>query len=87
MALLGLTSSDLARALHVPVSLMRGLVRGRRRITADTALRMARHLGTTPDLWMRLQMSYDLDVAVRAWGRQIRKEVRPLKIGARPSGR
>ena len=85
--LLGLSSSDLARALHVPVSFMRALVKGRRSITADTALRLARHLGTPPDLWMRLQMSYDLDVAVRAWGRQIRKEVRPLKIGARPSGR
>ena len=50
MALLGLTSSDLARALHAPVSLMRALVRGRGRITAGTALRLARHLGTTPDL-------------------------------------
>lgn len=87
MALLGLASSDLARALHVPVSLIGALVKGRRSITADTALRLARHLGTTPDLWMRLQMSYDLDVAVRASARQIRKEVRPLKIGATPSGR
>lgn len=87
MALLGLTSSDLARALHVPVSLIRALVKGRRSITADTALRLARHLGTTPDLWMRLQMAYDLDVAVRASAKQIREEVRPLKIGARPSGR
>jgi len=87
MAPLGLTSSDLARALHVPVSLIRALVKGRRGITADTALRLARHLGTTPDLWMRLQMAYDLDVAVRASAKQIREEVRPLKIGARPSGR
>ena len=87
MTLLGLSSSDLSRALHVPVSLMRALVKGRRGITADTALRLARHLGTTPDLWMRLQMSYDLEVAVRASARLIRREVRPLKIGARPPGR
>lgn len=79
MALLSLTSSDLARALHVPVSLIRALVKGRRSITADTALRLARHLGTTPDLRMRLQMSYDLDVAVRASAKQIRKDVQPLR--------
>ena len=87
MVPLGLTSSDLARALHVPVSLIRALVNGRRSITADTALRLARHLGITPDLWMRLQMAYDLDVAVRVSARQIREEVRPRKTGARPSGR
>lgn len=79
MVPLGLTSSDLALALHVPVRSMRALLKGHRSITADTALRLARHLVTTPDLWMRLQMCYDLDVAVRASATQIRKDVRPLR--------
>ncbi|MBI1896052.1 MAG: HigA family addiction module antidote protein [Acidobacteria bacterium] len=52
---LGLTANRLAIELHLPVTWVNDIVRGRRAITADTALRLARYFGTTPRLWMNLQ--------------------------------
>ena len=57
---LGLSANDLALALRVPVTRITEILRERRGITADTALRLARYFGTTPDFWMKMQMSYDL---------------------------
>ncbi len=54
------------------------IVRGQRAITADTALRLARYFGTSPDVWLRLQVTYDLEVAQRQIGRRIAREVRAL---------
>ena len=62
---LGLSANALARRIDVPVTRISGIVRGKRGITADTALRLARLLGTTPDLWLGLQADYDLRVARR----------------------
>ena len=53
----------LALDLHVPVTRVAEIVKGERSVTADTALRLARHLGTTAAFWMNLQARYDLDVA------------------------
>jgi addiction module HigA family antidote len=80
LAPLGLSSNALAMALHVPPPRITELVRGRRGITADTALRLARHLNTTAEFWMALQASYDLAVV---WGEQgvlIESEVTPRPI-------
>jgi antitoxin HigA-1 len=52
-------------------------VLGRRGITADTAFRLARYFGTTPDFWINLQARYDLDAAERKLRRRIEREVRP----------
>jgi len=60
---LGLTANRLATELFVPVTRVNDLVRGRRSITADTALRLARYFGTTPQFWMNLQSNYDLELA------------------------
>ena len=49
----------------------------RRAATADTALRLARHFGTTPDLWLNLRKGYGLEAAERAAGERIRAEVTP----------
>jgi antitoxin HigA-1 len=77
MAPLGLSINGLARDLRVPVTRMSEIVNGRRSITADTALRLARYFATTPEFWVKLQSAYDLDVATRASARQINRNVRP----------
>ena len=66
MAPLGLSINGLSRDLRVPVTRMSEIVNGRRSITADTALRLARYFAMTPQFWMNLQAAYDLDVATRA---------------------
>jgi addiction module HigA family antidote len=55
-----LTPGTLAKALHVPRDRIEKLVRGQRAITADTAARLARYFGTTPQFWMNLQSNHDL---------------------------
>ncbi len=67
----------LAGALRVPVTRMSEMVNGRRSITADTALRLARYFSTTPQFWLNLQTAYDLDVATRALAGRIRRDVHP----------
>lgn len=77
MVPLELSINRLARDLRVPVTRMSEIVNGRRSITADTALRLARYFGTTPEFWINLQGAYDLDVATRASARQIKRDVHP----------
>jgi antitoxin HigA-1 len=67
----------LAQAIKVPRSRVNDIVLGRRGITADTAFRLARYFGTTPDFWINLQARYDLDAADRKIRRRIEREVRP----------
>jgi addiction module HigA family antidote len=74
---LGISISRLGRDLRVPVTRMSEIVNGRRGITADTALRLARYFGTTPEFWMNLQASFDLDVAQRASADRIARDVHP----------
>ncbi|WP_158043626.1 HigA family addiction module antitoxin [Skermanella pratensis] len=65
----------LARALSVPWTRMNEIVNGRRPITADTALRLSRHFGTSADFWMGLQGQYDLEVARIELGDRLMSEV------------
>jgi antitoxin HigA-1 len=58
------------------------IVRGRRGVTADTALRLARYLDTSPQFWLRLQVDYELRVARRAKQREIERVVRPRSEAA-----
>ena len=67
----------LARALAVDATRLNDIVRGRRGITADTALRLARYLGTSAEFWMGLQAEYDLRVARREKLRKIQREGAP----------
>ena len=73
---LGLTANRLALDLHVPSNRILAIIKGQRAITADTALRLGRYFGTTPELWMNLQAQFDLDVAEDQFGESIRAEVR-----------
>ncbi|CAN5776862.1 HigA family addiction module antitoxin [soil metagenome] len=77
LAEIGMTGRDLARALNVSPNRISEILRGRRAITADTALRLSRWLGTSPELWLNLQQAYDLESALLAVGASIEREVRP----------
>ncbi|HXI68868.1 MAG TPA: HigA family addiction module antitoxin [Verrucomicrobiae bacterium] len=79
---LGLSQNALARALNIPPRRINEIVLEKRSITADTALRLARCLNTTAELWVGLQSDYDLRVARYAKSRQIEKQVRPLELQA-----
>jgi addiction module HigA family antidote len=74
---LGISINRLGRDLRVPVTRMSEIVNGRRGITADTALRLARYFRTTPEFWMNLQASFDLDVAQRVSADRIARDVHP----------
>jgi len=76
---LGLSANALAKAIDVPVTRVSEIVRGRRGVSADTALRLGRFLGTTPELWLGLQSEYDLRIARRDFEDTIRIRVSPLK--------
>ncbi|MGO9454021.1 MAG: HigA family addiction module antitoxin [Candidatus Binataceae bacterium] len=69
--------NKLALDLHVSPTRIFEIVRGQRAITADTALRLSRHLGTAPDFWLGLQMQYDLEKARDETAALIEREVRP----------
>jgi antitoxin HigA-1 len=74
---LGLSANALAIALRVPVTRISEIVRERRGITADTALRLARYFNMTAEFWMRLQMDYDLESASAEQQAVIHKEIHP----------
>jgi len=67
----------LALDLHVPVTRIAELVHERRGVTPDTALRLARYFGTTPEFWMNLQVSFDLETAKDRELAKVNREVRP----------
>ena len=67
----GLTARKLADILQLPADRMDEMLAGQRDLTADTALRLARYFGTSPDFWMNLQTSYELDLARRRLGSRI----------------
>ena len=76
---LRISLNRLGRDLRVPVTRVSEIVHGRRSITADTALRLARYFDTTPEFWMNLQAAYDLDAAQRASADRIVRDVQPRR--------
>lgn len=74
---LGLSVNALARELGIDAARLNEVVLGRRGVSADTALRLARYFGTTPELWLNLQSFYDLRIAQRKAGRAIERTVKP----------
>jgi addiction module HigA family antidote len=76
---LGLSANAVANAIDVPVTRVSEIVRGRRGVTADTALRLGRFFGTSPELWLGLQSEYDLRLARRDYGDSIEDRVIPLR--------
>ena len=72
---MGLSQNRLALAIRVPARRINEIVHGKRRITADTALRLARYFEMSPQFWLGLQMDYDLDIAADALSNRLEKEV------------
>ena len=77
LAELNMSGRQLADVLHVSPNRISEILRGRRAITADTALRLSRWLGTSPRFWLDLQQAYDLEVAEIEEGSRIEREVIP----------
>ena len=75
LAPLGMSAHALAMEIKVPAPRINEIVRERRSITPDTALRLARYFGTTPQFWLNLQVSFDLKNAERQIGPKIEREV------------
>ena len=73
---LGISAYRLAKTVNIPQSRISGIINGTRRITADTAMRLARVFGTTPQFWLNLQMRYELDLLVHE-GRNY-EQIEPL---------
>ena len=74
---LSMSAEALATALDIPTARVTKILEGARGMTADTALRLARYLGTTPQLWLNLQKTFELRVAEIERGREIAERVRP----------
>lgn len=74
----GISQSQLAMSMRVPSGRISEIVQGKRSITAETALRLARAIGTTPGFWMNLQAKYDLRVTEAALGDKLEREVIPI---------
>ena len=79
---MGITQYRLAKEIGVPQRRIGEIVAGKRAITADTALRLARFFGTDPQSWMNLQAHYDLEVANEKLSEKIMKDVHPFEAAA-----
>ncbi len=79
---LGISQYRLAKEIHVPPRRINEIVQGKRRISPDTALRLARFFGTSERFWLNLQTRYDLEMARNRLGDRLQKEIRPLKSAA-----
>jgi len=75
---LGMSAHALSMALHIPASRVNEIVRERRGVTVDTAMRLARYFGGDAQSWLNLQSAYDLKIAAETLEPKIRKEVTPL---------
>jgi len=72
LAYIGITAATLAEKIGVPKNRMYQIIKGLRNVTADTAIRLAMFFSQTPDFWMNLQKSYELDVAKKKMGNSIK---------------
>jgi addiction module HigA family antidote len=73
LAEIGVTPAELARQLRVPANRITQVVQGKRRMTGDTALRLGHWFGTSAQFWLNLQSSYDIRIAEKAAGAEIRR--------------
>jgi addiction module HigA family antidote len=79
---MGMSQSRLALDISVHPRRINEIVLGKRSITADTALRLARYFGNSPQFWLGLQMDYDLDVAENVLGNRLDREIKVQTVTA-----
>ncbi|MCE7982009.1 MAG: addiction module antidote protein, HigA family [Caldilinea sp. CFX5] len=77
---MGLSQNQLALSIRVPARRINEIIHGKRRITADTALRLARYFSMSPQFWLGLQMDYDLDIAEDTLGERLAREVTVMVV-------
>jgi addiction module HigA family antidote len=77
-----ISQNSLAHHMGITTTRLNDIVRGRRGITGDTALRLGRATNTTPEFWLNLQTLFDLETAKDALGDRLEKEVTPVRIAA-----
>jgi addiction module HigA family antidote len=80
---LGMSANALALALHLPAPRINDVVRGKRAVSPETALRLARYFGTSATFWLNLQNAHDLRIATETSGERIEREVQPLPQASR----
>ena len=74
---IGMSMNKLADELHVPANRITQIVEGRRSITGETALRLARYFGTSAEFWLGMQKDYDLQVARDEFEAEVERQVQP----------
>ena len=79
---LGVSINKLARDVDVPPGRISEIVNGKRAVTADTALRLGRYFGISPEIWINLQADYELRVTMRDSGKEIETRVRPFRAAS-----
>ncbi len=77
---MGISQHQLAMSMRVPPNRINGIVQGKRAITAETALRLSRAIGTSPDFWLNLQTSFDLRLAEERLAEILEKEIIPIVV-------
>ena len=77
LAPLGMSMNKLAEQLHVSANRVIQIVEGRRSVTGETALRLARYFGTSPEFWLGMQKDYDLQVARDEFEAEVERQVQP----------
>ena len=77
---MGISQNRLALSMRVPPNRISEIIQGKRAITAETALRLARAIGTSPDFWLNLQMYYDLRIAEESLAGVLEREVIPIAV-------
>jgi len=77
---LGMSANALAGALRLTAARINEIVREKRGITPDTALRLSRYFGTTPEFWLNLQMTYELRKTIETEGKLIMETIQPLEM-------
>ena len=77
-----MSANAFAARLFVPTNRITGILNGHRAISADTAIRLARFFGTTPEFWMNLQQDYDLKIALKSSGKKIEHDIEPYDKAA-----
>ncbi len=79
---LEITQYRLAKDIGVPPRRINEIVMGKRSVSADTALRLARYFGNSPQFWIHLQAQYDLDCEIDRLGKKLLLEIKPFKRAA-----
>lgn len=75
---LQMSANAFAKSLGVPANRITQILNGQRGVSADTALRLSRYFGTSPEFWMNLQQSYDLKIVQKKIGSEIERAVQPI---------